>query len=211
MKSLDLAREPQRPIRRPVVVEWFDSESVARDEESLCAAVPDQEREHAQEVIKTFLTPAFIGGEHDLRIGLAAVRVVAQFGAQFEIVIDFAVENDPPGTVLVRHRLMPGRREVNDTQAVVTQTRLGGRIHVEITLVRAAMMLDRYHGRELRSLPALTHDAGNSAHTEPLSCLPFHRQHAMVTLSDHMIHRCFREISPRATESSNHRMPSIVA
>src|ERR1043165_2885530 len=51
--------------------------------------------------------------------GAAGEGVAAgfEFGAQFEVVVNLSVEDDPEATVGARHRLVAGGREVDDGEA----------------------------------------------------------------------------------------------
>jgi hypothetical protein len=42
--------------------------------------------------------------------------------SEFLIVVDFAIECEPDGLVLIRHGLSPGGREIDDAQPFVSQS-----------------------------------------------------------------------------------------
>ena len=58
----------------------------------------------------------------------------AELFAEFAVVVDFAVEDDPDGTVLVRDRLLSAF-EIDDGQAAMTERRITGGL-------RSARLLD---------------------------------------------------------------------
>src|SRR6202022_1236438 len=90
VEGLDLAREEERAVRTPMIVERLDSETVASDEQSLLFLIPDRKDEHSKESIETCLSPAAVGGEDDFRVRLAPERVVPQFPMELAIVVDLA-------------------------------------------------------------------------------------------------------------------------
>src|SRR5262249_34231737 len=106
VESFDLTRDQEGPLWTLMIIEGFDTEAIARGKKSLCAAVPDKQREHAKETVQALLTPPCISSEHNLRISVAAELIVAQLRAEFEIVIDLSVEDDPRGAVTACHGLM---------------------------------------------------------------------------------------------------------
>src|SRR5262245_10569676 len=102
-----------------MIMERFNAKSIARAEQPLIATIPDEKREHTQKTIQTFLAPTLIGGKNDLSVRLTLVRVVAQFGAELKIIVNFAVEDDPESAIGIRHRLAAGWRKVDNAQAIV--------------------------------------------------------------------------------------------
>ena len=79
------------------IVEGFDAHGVAGDEEALAWGVPDGEGEHAVEFIEDVVAPLEVAEDDDFGIGAAEERVaeLEEFLADFEIVIDFAIEDHP--------------------------------------------------------------------------------------------------------------------
>ena len=79
------------------IVEGFDAHGVAGDEEALAWGVPDGDGEHAVEFIEDGIAPLEVTEDDDFVIGVAEERVteVEEFLADFEIVIDFAIEDHP--------------------------------------------------------------------------------------------------------------------
>ena len=51
---------------------------------------------------------AFIRGQDDFRIALAAIGVIAKLSAQFQVIVDFAVEDNLQMAIVIFHRLPPG-------------------------------------------------------------------------------------------------------
>src|SRR5690348_12451005 len=111
------------------------------------------------------------------------VATLHQEAAQFRVVINFSVQQDPDRSVLVGKRLMAAGY-VNDAQPAVSQTDIGGHIHPGV--VRTAVSqgvvhtLDQFAGDWFRA--ASINDAANAAHfcslfpTAPRNSLPSRRQ-----------------------------------
>ncbi len=106
-----------------LVVERLDAHPVARAEQPVARSVPDREREHAVQVPDAVVTPRPVRGEDHPRVGrageLEALRL--ELGAQLHMVVDLAVVDDPALRVGVAHRLVPGRRQVDDRQPPVPE------------------------------------------------------------------------------------------
>ena len=120
-QCLDLRREQELAADRGVV-EGFDTDPVAREEQPLPAVVPQAEGEHADELGKAVDTPFLVQVHDRLRIGPRAVVVAAlEAMAEVGMVVDLAVVGDPHGAVFVRHRLHTRVADVDDAQAAVAE------------------------------------------------------------------------------------------
>ena len=68
---------------------------------------------------------AFLLVQVDDRLGVRLrpvhVALRLELGAELAVVVDLAAEGQPDRSVLVRHRLMPGGREVDDREAAVPE------------------------------------------------------------------------------------------
>jgi len=90
---------------------------------------------------KAIHTPLFISVDQDLSIGVGteAMTTGQHLCPEFEVVIDLAVEDDPYGVILVRHRLMAGWGEVDDGKTAEAQDHVG--VLVEAAVIRSTMGL----------------------------------------------------------------------
>ena len=80
----------------------------------------------------------------DLRIGVCtkSMSFPYEFFTKFDVVEDLAVERDPQGAVIVRHRLTAAC-EINDAQARVPEAH--ARLDMDAPIVGAAMIEHRSH------------------------------------------------------------------
>src|SRR5574337_632903 len=104
---LDLRSEQQQVAgARPV--ERFDAQSIAHEQQPPLRRVPQCEREHAAQPVHTAVAPLLVGVNDRLGIRARRVRVPVPFerATNLRVVVDFAVERDPDGAVLVGERLM---------------------------------------------------------------------------------------------------------
>jgi hypothetical protein len=86
----------------------LDAERVAGAERRLGLAVPDDEREHAAQPRDDVLAPQVVPGDDRLGVTLRGERGAGggELLAQFEVVVDLAVEHDPVAPIGVGHRLV---------------------------------------------------------------------------------------------------------
>ncbi len=106
----------------------------------------------------------------DERLGIAgSAELVAardQAGAQFLIIVDLAIEDDPHGTVLIRDGLVAGR-EIDNAQPAHADTAAAIDIHAFVVGTTMANLVA--HGLDMGRLGGLieTHKTGNTAHRKP--------------------------------------------
>jgi hypothetical protein len=78
-----------------------------------------------------------------------AMSKLEQFRAQLREVVNLAVEDNPYRTVLVRHRLMPGRRQIQNGKAPApeynSQTFVRRRKVDDVAIVGSSMELSSRH------------------------------------------------------------------
>jgi hypothetical protein len=104
------------------VVEWFDAEGIASENEAFLAGVPDGEGKHAVEFRET-VGPIFSPGlEEDFRIGLGAEGGSAGFeiATEFEVVINLSIKNDVPAAIGGGHGL-GSAGEIENAEAAVAE------------------------------------------------------------------------------------------
>ena len=106
------------------VVQRLDAVAVARQEQLPLPAIPEREGEHAVEALERTGCPTGRERvEHHLGVRLRPETVARRFqlGPQLAEVVDLAVVAEHIALVADDHRLMPGRREIDDRQPAVTQ------------------------------------------------------------------------------------------
>ena len=121
------------------IVEGFDAHGVAGDEEALAWGVPDGDGEHAVEFIEDGIAPLEVTEDDDFGIGVAEERVteVEEFLADFEIVIDFAIEDHPDIARGIGHGLVTSGGEIEDGESAEGEAE--GAIEVEAIVIGAAV------------------------------------------------------------------------
>jgi hypothetical protein len=96
-----------------------------------------------------------------------AVTALLEPRPQFGVVVNLAVEHDPDGAVLIRHRLVAGG-DVDDRQTSMRQT--DGAIDEQPLAVRAAMPHDVAHPRQTTFVDATLRikcdDSSDAAHKD---------------------------------------------
>src|SRR6266508_2649874 len=100
------------------VVERLDPEAVAREQKLTAAYVPDGEAEHAAKPLDAARAEVFVEMDDGFGVAVRAedVTVALEVAAQFAVVVDLAVEDDPDGAILVRDGLVAAI-QVDDAEA----------------------------------------------------------------------------------------------
>jgi hypothetical protein len=57
-----------------------------------------------------------------IRIAIETMARCDKFRTDFQVVVDFAVEGDPDGSILIRHGLVTGLGQIDDGKASMAQT-----------------------------------------------------------------------------------------
>ena len=95
------------------------------------ARVPDADREHAVEAVDARRGPTPRSRGRCTSVSEWSVRKRCPFATssrpQLPVVVDLAVEDDRDRAVLVAHRLVRGRREVDDREPAVAEPDLAVR------------------------------------------------------------------------------------
>ena len=95
---------------------------------------------------------AFLLVQVDDRLGvgprLVAVPLGLELGPELHVVVDLAAEREPDGAVLVRHRLVAGRGEIDDREPAVRKGDAMVRRVPGAAVVRAAVDDRLAHGRD---------------------------------------------------------------
>jgi len=108
------------------VVEWFDAERIASEDEAFFAGVPDGEGEHAVEPRQT-VGPVFSPSlEENFRIGLGAEGGSTSFeiATELEVVVNLSIKNDVPASICGGHGL-GSAGEIENTEAAMTEADSG--------------------------------------------------------------------------------------
>src|SRR5207245_588345 len=121
--------------------------------------VPYRYRKHADSTPDGFLDPpSFESSKQSFCIRMPAPKTslaFASFGclsrrgnklfAQIAMVVDLAVEHYDIAAACRHHRLMPRRREVQNSEPFMTKRHPGTAVHPYSLIIRAAMMEGSYH------------------------------------------------------------------
>src|SRR5262249_26295561 len=101
----------------------FAAEPVARQQDAAAVALPDREREHAEKALDAARPPGVVRLEDDLGVALGeeAIALLLERAAQVAEIVDAAVEHDREAERRIEHRLLAGRREVENAQPPVAE------------------------------------------------------------------------------------------
>jgi len=104
----EFGAEKEAAIVEQGVVQGFDAEAVAGEEEGFAVAIPEGKGEHAAEAVDATFAPGFPGVDDDFGVaaGMEDVAERLQFRDEFLVVVDFAVEDDTDAVVFVVQRLL---------------------------------------------------------------------------------------------------------
>ena len=129
-----------------MIVKRFDAEPVTRTKQAFVEDVIEGETPHAVQVLHTILTPGRVCVENGFRVRLRSENesLLRQFLAEFNVVVDLAVEDDPDALIGIGHRLVSGGGEINDTQAPPAQSQVG--VFAKKRTVIDIRMCDRGYG-----------------------------------------------------------------
>jgi len=109
------------------------------------------------------------------RVGAAAVDVTLclQALSMCAMVVDFTIEDNPDRSILVGHRLVAGRRQVNDREAAESEAQTVIRTQIRACTVRPAVNHGVSHGSQQifgdsRLYLPVSVDARNATHLSSL-------------------------------------------
>jgi hypothetical protein len=169
--ALDLGRHDGGPALR-VHEQRLDAPAVARTEDGAVATIVDRERPHAVQALHACGPPLHVGMKEHLGIARRPEDMPTgpKLVAQFDEVVDLAVEHDRENAIGRQHRLMPRGRKIEDRQA--TEPHAHAPVLLEAAVVGAAMH-DRFghaarDGRRFLGR-VVTDQAGEAAHGNPES------------------------------------------
>lgn len=169
--AFGFARE-EKPSVLVMVIERFLAAAVAGEEGGPAAFVAQAEGEHAIEPgEQTGEAPLFVAVDEGFGIAGGAERVAegGQFRLQFPVIVDFAIEDDGDGLVLVEDGL-PATGEVDDAEAAHAHGEF--RAFVAAVAVRSPVNLYAGHAVEQTFFmePGVAVDAAHVRERETGSC-----------------------------------------
>jgi hypothetical protein len=167
-QRLDLAGEDD-PLSIVVVIELLHADGVAREDQVPVPPVPEPQRKDSGHLAESSGAKLFEHVEQGLGIGRAAEPDAASFQPAPEpgVVVELAVVGQPAFGSGRCHRLMTGRREIDNRQAAVAEP--DGPLDVHSLVVRTSMREHAGHPREQIAIDrsigvGVVIDAGNAAH-----------------------------------------------
>ena len=106
-----------------IVVKRLLADAVTRQQQTALVAVPDDNREHASQLREALFSILLIEMDDSfgIRPGCKPVSFGDEFLAKVSIVIDFAIQQDPDGAVLVADWLMTSS-DVDDAEPPMPQS-----------------------------------------------------------------------------------------
>src|ERR1700720_780005 len=112
----ELGTENQFAIEFGVQQRFF-SDSIARQKQGLCALVPDRKSKHAAQMFGT-VGAVLVPGMNDrfrVAVGIKLMAELLELIAQFAVVVNLAVEDNPGSAVLIMNWLL-ATFQVNDRE-----------------------------------------------------------------------------------------------
>src|SRR5512146_2242813 len=157
-----------QPVSFYLVIDQFDTEGIARQEEPCFGDIPDRQPEHPVQTVENLISPLLISMHDDFGIGIRPKHMAArlQFAPQLFKIVDFAVEHHPYGFCLIRHGLVSAA-EIDDRETPEAEAERTGQ--EKAFVVRPSM--DQRSGHSLgivkpdRSMILKIILAANPAHT----------------------------------------------
>ena len=136
------------------VVERLDANPIADQPQAALARVPQRDREHPAEPVQAVDAPLLERMQDDFGVGMARLPPVSaqcfELLPHLGVVVDFAVEHDLQPAVLVGHRLVGHRREIDDRQPPVAEADPSVSRHPDAAAVRTAMGHGVAHPADVR-------------------------------------------------------------
>ena len=153
-------------VRAGIVVERLLAHAVAGQKEVLAGAIPEREGEHPVEVTDA-LRPRLLVGVHDhfgVRARAESVSAPLEPVAQGGEVVNFSVQHDPDGPILVRDRLLPAGQIDHGEPTDAERNMI---VDVRALVVRPPMAQRRRHPAQYLTTilsRSIHHEPGDSAH-----------------------------------------------
>jgi hypothetical protein len=153
-----------------VVVERLLAYPIAREQQPALLPIVEREREHAAQVIEHAIAVLLVEVEQHLRVARAAEAMAARGERALDRgpVVELAVGSHPHRLVLVRHRLMAARRQVDDREPALRERHAA--LVPQSVIVGTAMPQDaglaRDQGRIGETPAAIVEDPIDAAHRQ---------------------------------------------
>ncbi|EKD38667.1 MAG: hypothetical protein ACD_75C00651G0002 [uncultured bacterium] len=120
-------RGEEKSARDLSIIEGLLADPVTGQKQIPVFAVPNGKSEHAPQIGDTFRAVLFVEVEDCFGIGLGMKLVATshQIFPQFQVVIDFAIEDNPQCSVFIGHGLMSRLTKVENAQPPVAENDMG--------------------------------------------------------------------------------------
>src|SRR5215831_1316621 len=104
-------------VSRTMEKQRLNPNTIARQHKPLLGLGPDTKSEHSSKTTEAFRIPFAKCLQHNLGVAVRCEAAAAcnQFGAEFGVVVDLAVENEDDIAILADHRLFPSG-QIDDLQ-----------------------------------------------------------------------------------------------
>jgi hypothetical protein len=172
-QRFDLGGKQERP-RSACEVERLHAKTVAHEQQALPGAVPETNREHAVEARDDVDAPFFVSVDDGFGVGVIRLESMAarlELASQRLMVVNLAVEDDVHGAVLVGHRLVCTRRQVDNGKAPERQAYSAGAVDPQSLAVGPAVAHQLAHRDKRRAIDVRAvgtpQPACNPAHQAP--------------------------------------------
>ncbi len=144
-------------------VKRLDAHAIPRQYEALLRQVPDGEGEHSSQTREAGRIPLEKGLEDGFRVGVRneGVAQLLQFRSYFQMIIDFAIEDDSPLAIVLENGLIAAFK-IDDFQAGGAE---GKKIGAENPLLVGTSMDERLHhiaNAIMRGPRGLMRETGNA-------------------------------------------------
>src|ERR1043165_9273309 len=168
--GFDLGGEDEAAVAL-IKVKRFDADAIAHEHELLFGSVPQRDRVITFDVVNEIEAAFFVKVNNRFGIRARSVFVAVRFeaDAEFCVVVDLAVEDEPGVLVAAVHRLMTGGGEIDDRQTAKPEAAAMIIKKQVARVVRAAMRHLVAHSRDERSVDrsfarAVFPDSTDAAH-----------------------------------------------
>jgi hypothetical protein len=96
-------------------------------------------------VFKALFAPPVISGQDHLRVRPASVWVIREFRTQLQVVIYFAIKDNPSSTIIAAHGIPASRRKIDDAQPIVAEPGRRRLIYIDTFVVGTTVVLRNNH------------------------------------------------------------------
>src|SRR5438132_722333 len=113
----------QQALTVKSIVQRLLPQAVARNQYFAAALVIQRQRKHAAQLVNAIAAQFLVQMDYHLGVAMRGEPVppALQLGTELREVVDLAVENDPDGSILVKHRLVASS-QIDDAKAAHPET-----------------------------------------------------------------------------------------